>query len=192
MFHSETLGALSEPVIEQVEITAKFWAISTARGRRCSAPRTTSSCATARAGLHAGVGPVHRGAAEAAETPARDPGPNLASRGVTPAAISLLLVHLKKGRVRGLRFSRRHREKAISFPLEEEGRCCWPARGVGRRWWPAGIVSQDPDFSQRPIPRTFLAGGCQVDRIELLEENSSPGARRHRRRAGIRPRSRHG
>jgi tRNA uridine 5-carboxymethylaminomethyl modification enzyme len=77
----EALGELSAPVIEQVEIAAKYSGYIDRQKDEVERRRISSACAAAGLRLHAGGGPVLRGAPEAAKAQARNPGSGLAHFG---------------------------------------------------------------------------------------------------------------
>ena len=75
----ETLGELSAPVIEQVEIAAKYSGyIDRQKDEVERAAHYRRPEAAVRSGLHAGHRAVHRGSAKAGEAPARNTGAGLA------------------------------------------------------------------------------------------------------------------
>ena len=107
-FHVKHSVSCCEPVIEQIEIAAKYAGyIERQKDEVERAAHYENLKLPADLDYMQVPALSYRGPAEAEQAPAGNPGPGSRISGVTPAAISLLLVHLKKSRSQGFASRRR-------------------------------------------------------------------------------------
>ena len=128
-------------MIEQVEITHQVRRLHRQAERRgASAPRTTRTCVCRPTSTTPGHRAVVRSAAEADQHRPETLGQASRLSGVTPAAISLLLVHLKKSSSKGTRRDGHEPADAAADArrLTRALRHRLRAGCAGARRWPAG------------------------------------------------------